>query len=495
MIQTYSKEIRAVGIIFLLKLLILFLLPLTGDEAYFITWAHYPMAGYYDHPPMVGWIIYLMSFISHHYLVYRLFAVATVVIVAYVIFRIAQLHVNKEHALLAALAFLASPIDLLVVMMTNDIPLLLFGSLGTLFLLYALERDTWLRYALLSGLFLGLALLSKYFAVFLMLGLLLFALSTYRGKALKIIAVITVVIALFGAQNLYFNYHNCWNNILFNFISRTTQSHFQLKSVLGYLAILLYLITPWGLYYLFQARATLTHSNIIKLCGAVLAVALGIFLIVSLKKSVGLHWLLLFVPYFFLLFSLLPREQLQTIIRFNARFTYLHAIVLIVVLLIPISLFQGHKKYADALLFTQPEAICHAIDEHNITRLFAYGYSTAALLSYHCERDVHMLYNTNKYGRLDDKLVDVRALADQNFSLLDKRAFNADDIALFESTCNQAIIDELQVNGASYHLITCNGFKYNAYKRQILDTLKQKYYTLPSWLPYESCYFLQRYYP
>ncbi len=495
MIHTYYKEIRAVGIIFLFKLLILFLLPLTGDEAYFIHWAHYPMAGYYDHPPMVGWIIYLMSFISHHYLFYRLFAVVALIIVAYVIFRIALLHVTKEHAFLTALTFLAAPVDLLVIMITNDVPLLLFGSLGTLFLLYALERTAWLRYALLSGLFLGLAFLSKYFAVFLMLGLLLFALITYRSRALKTIAVITAVVALFVAQNLYFNYHNCWNNILFNFISRTTQSHFQLKSVLSYLLILLYLITPWGLYYLLKARSTLKKSNIVNLCAAVLAVALSIFFIVALKKSVGLHWLLLFVPYLFLLFSLLPVDRLQNIVRFNARFTYMHAVLLIAVLLTPISLFQGHKKYADAVLFTQPEAICHAVDEHNITHLFAYGYSMAALLSYHCDRDVHMLYNTNKYGRLDDKLVDVKALANQTFSLLDKRAFNAHDIALFESTCKQAVIEELHIHDATYHLITCHQFNYAAYKKNILDVIKEKYYTIPSWLPYDSCYFLQRYYP
>ncbi len=495
MIHPYYKEIRAVGIIFLLKLLIVFLLPLTGDEAYFITWAHYPMAGYYDHPPMVGWLIYLMSFISHHYLFYRLFALAAVVMVAYVIFRIALLHVTKEHAFLAALAFLASPVDLLVVMMTNDIPLLLFGSLGTLFLLYSLERDTWLRYSLLSGLFLGLALLSKYFAVFLMIGLLLFALITYRGRALKSIAVTTGVILLFVAQNLYFNYHNCWTNIVFNFVSRTSQSHFQLTGVLSYLLILLYLITPWGLYYLIKARSEIMYSTVARLCGTILVIALGLFFIVSLKKSIGLHWLLLFVPYFFLLFSLLSHENLRKIIRFNARFTYVHAAVLIAVLMTPVSLFHEHKKYADVILFTQPEAICHAIDEHNITRLFAYGYTTAALLSYHCNREVHMLYNTSKYGRLDDKLVDVKALEGQTFSLLDKRAFNTRDIALFTSTCQEAVFETLTIRSAAYYLVTCNGFKYDAYKQKILDTLKQKYYTLPDWLPYDTCYFLQRYYP
>src|SRR3990167_3540525 len=31
--------------------------PITGDEAFFYWWGVYPDWGYYDHPPMVGWLI------------------------------------------------------------------------------------------------------------------------------------------------------------------------------------------------------------------------------------------------------------------------------------------------------------------------------------------------------------------------------------------------------------------------------------------------------
>ena len=32
-------------------------LPITGDEAYFAIWGQRPDLGYYDHPPMVGWML------------------------------------------------------------------------------------------------------------------------------------------------------------------------------------------------------------------------------------------------------------------------------------------------------------------------------------------------------------------------------------------------------------------------------------------------------
>ena len=39
-------------------------LPFTGDEAYFLVWGQKPALGYYDHPPMVGWMLALLARVS-----------------------------------------------------------------------------------------------------------------------------------------------------------------------------------------------------------------------------------------------------------------------------------------------------------------------------------------------------------------------------------------------------------------------------------------------
>ncbi|MDH4325213.1 MAG: hypothetical protein OEW90_13835, partial [Betaproteobacteria bacterium] len=31
--------------------------PITGDEAYFVLWGRRPDLGFYDHPPMIGWLL------------------------------------------------------------------------------------------------------------------------------------------------------------------------------------------------------------------------------------------------------------------------------------------------------------------------------------------------------------------------------------------------------------------------------------------------------
>jgi len=55
----------------LLKLVLAATFPFTGDEAFFYQWGVYPDWGYYDHPPMVGWMLYGLNQISSHPLVLR----------------------------------------------------------------------------------------------------------------------------------------------------------------------------------------------------------------------------------------------------------------------------------------------------------------------------------------------------------------------------------------------------------------------------------------
>src|SRR5687767_15204531 len=34
---------------------------INADEAYYFLWGQYPAWGYFDHPPMVGWLTYVSS--------------------------------------------------------------------------------------------------------------------------------------------------------------------------------------------------------------------------------------------------------------------------------------------------------------------------------------------------------------------------------------------------------------------------------------------------
>jgi len=490
MITAYKKEIRIVGAIFVLKLLVLLLLPLTGDEAYFIKWSDNPSMGYYDHPPMVGWVIYIMSFIADSHLFFRFFAVATTFLAAFVIYKIAMLYkVERTKAFFTSLIFLASPVDVLLSLMTNDVALLFFGSLGTLFLLYSLEKKEWFGYAILAGLFLGSAFLSKYFAVFLLFSLLVFSMVVYKTKAIKTILVVTAIVLLFIAQNLYFNYNSCWNNILFNFFARTEGSSYNIGTPLGYFGLILYILTPWGAYFLLRSK--FEKNTLYKLLLSILGIGFFVFLIVSLKNKIGLHWFLVFVPYIFLLFSYLDDEKQFKLFRYNAVFTFVHAAVLIAVLLLPTSLLKEHKKYSDIIMYTQPKALCEQLEKFEDENIFTYSYSTASLLSHFCQRDVTVLFNNSKYGRFDDKLFDVREIAGKEITLFNKREINKSEL---QNVCSSYELGSFEVEGATFYSAKCVGFDYDEYKKRYLDFQNENFYNIPSWLPRGECYFKERYY-
>ena len=46
------------------KILLASLIPITGDEAYFIVWGRNPDLGFYDHPPMIGWWLSLQVLVG-----------------------------------------------------------------------------------------------------------------------------------------------------------------------------------------------------------------------------------------------------------------------------------------------------------------------------------------------------------------------------------------------------------------------------------------------
>ena len=55
----------AIGVTLAFRLWLAWWLPLTGDEAYFLQWGEAPALGYYDHPPLVGWLLAALLQLSH----------------------------------------------------------------------------------------------------------------------------------------------------------------------------------------------------------------------------------------------------------------------------------------------------------------------------------------------------------------------------------------------------------------------------------------------
>ncbi|MDQ7043264.1 MAG: glycosyltransferase family 39 protein, partial [Sulfurimonas sp.] len=393
------------------------------------------------------------------------------------------------------LLFLASPVDILMSLFTNDIPLVLFGTLGTQFFLYSLKKEQTLKYAIFSGLFLGAAFLSKYFSVFLFFSLFVFAISVYKTRAIKTLLIAIPIVLLAIAQNMYFNYNCCWNNIMFNFFART-ESHYNFETFSNFILNLLYVVTPWAFWFLYKSRKNFVKSELLILVSLILGVMFVVFFMVSLKNLMGIHWFILFIPYIFLLFAFLDDKYLHKLFKFNAIFTFIHIAILLLVLtalhLLPNSVFKSSYYYEDAVLSSNMKKTCKILDEqYGDKKLFTTGYTNSAMFNYYCKKDMPMIFSNSVFGRMDDKLVDVRTLKETDFYIFNNREIKK---SAYSNVCDDVNIESFKMQDAAFYVAECRGFDYDKYKKHYLDIQKKKFYDIPSWLPQGKCYFNERYY-
>jgi hypothetical protein len=142
-------------------------------------------------------------------------------------------------------------------------------------------------------------------------------------------------------------------------------------------------------------------------------------------------------------------------------------------------------------MYTQPQTICAELERFDDERIFTSSYSTASLLSHYCKRDVTVLFNNSKYGRFDDKLLDVRTLADKEITIFNKSPIKEE---LLNGVCNSYMLENFVADSATFYTAKCSGFKYDEYKKRYLDYQNEKFYNIPAWLPVGKCYFKERYY-
>src|SRR6476660_8375655 len=142
--------------------------PLTFDEAYYWMWSKHLAFGYYDHPPMVAYVIRAGTMIAGNTeLGVRLVSILLALPMSYAIYRSAAIlfggvRVAATSAILLNVTMMASVGTLIV---TPDAPLLVASSFVLFFLAKVLEsgRGVWW---LAVGAAVGAALLSKYTAMF-----------------------------------------------------------------------------------------------------------------------------------------------------------------------------------------------------------------------------------------------------------------------------------------------------------------------------------------
>lgn len=166
--QTLRQTWLAIAALVLVRLVSAAITPLSFDEAYYWTWAKHLAGGYYDHPPMVALVIRLGTMIAGDTeFGVRLISVLLALPMSWAVFETAAMlfggsRVASTAAILLNVTLMAAVGTMIV---TPDAPLMVAASfvLYTLAKVLTTERGVWW---LAVGFAVGVALLSKYTALF-----------------------------------------------------------------------------------------------------------------------------------------------------------------------------------------------------------------------------------------------------------------------------------------------------------------------------------------
>jgi 4-amino-4-deoxy-L-arabinose transferase-like glycosyltransferase len=235
-------------------------IPITGDEAYHWEWSRHLALGYYDHPPLVAWLIAFFTAIGGNSLLWtRLTALICVTGTSYFTYRFGRELGGGRVGVGAGLFSLAANAMMIgSILVSTDSPLLFFWQL-TLFLVWRALKTRQGGYWYLAGVALGFGLLSKFLIVPLIPGIFLFLLLSaedrfwLRRKEPYLAAIVALLIF---APFIYWNSQNGWTTFVFQFVRHELSinwlrpfEYLSLQTLL--FGPVLYGVMLWSIYRLF----------------------------------------------------------------------------------------------------------------------------------------------------------------------------------------------------------------------------------------------------
>lgn len=464
--------------------------PVTGDEAFFYQWGVYPAWGYSDHPPMVGWLLYALNSISSAPLSIRFFTALMWSLIALgLVDLMKRLQPFQDGvAYWLGTLFLALPFTLLLNFVTTDTPLIFFIFLsGYCFIRGRLSGNH--LWAVACGIFLGLALLSKYFAGLLAIAYFVYLCRSRRGWIDLII--IALCSAPLFAITVVFNADHCWTNVMFNMINRNEDAHWSWGTVGEYVGMMIYLVTPWVALRLARSVRSMWQRGAIV---ALFVVPFLLFLLLSMKKTIGLHWVLGFMPFLFLFIgTVVSAKDLRRYAIWTGLFSVPHFLFLAAIILLPTTMWKNVGGLHDDIVFHKEAHNIVAALRVNLppgATVMARAYTPAALLSYHAGEYWPTFGEGKFHARQDDLQVDFRNYAGKPIRIFDRKRIDPQDFAPYFSSVT---VGTIMAGGVRYWYADGKDFNYPVYRERVLKTVADKYYRIPSFLPVAGCPFLERY--
>ncbi len=168
-----NKTILIFGLAFIVRLIYTLQVKISPDEAYYWDWTRFLSFGYFDHPPMIAWLVKLTTLVTGNTLTsIKLTCWLCFLGMALSLFLLSRQYLTKSITYIFLLALvLGTPFfGIFTLALTPDLPLNLFWALGLYIGYFALFQPSYKNWILL-GIVAGLGLLSKYIFVLFFLSM------------------------------------------------------------------------------------------------------------------------------------------------------------------------------------------------------------------------------------------------------------------------------------------------------------------------------------
>ena len=400
------------------------------DEAYYWAWSLKPHWGYFDHPPFVGVVIWIFSWLPHAEWSVRIGFIILQFLSLFTIFKM----VPEKYWQRTTLLFFAFPLASITGLLAlPDMPLLFMTGLYCLGLKNFLEKRD-IKSGLVLAVIISALLYAKYHGILLVFFTIIALPKLLLEKKFYLIAVVSMLLFL---PHVIWQYQHDFASIRYHFLERPSSS-FSLKRIFEYLGIQLVLAGVFIGPIVWWVTAKFNSQNEFEKALKFISIGTVVFfLISSFSKRIEANWTI------FLASPLILLVASQDIWDKKVAKYLLHASFILVVLIRVVFVlspetikmkrqneFHGWKDWSEFI-----KEKCGNLP------IIANAYQIASKLSFYQEKEVHALNYHSRKNQFDFWRFDQKIQSDPVCYITDKKEFSGEMILTPEGKKMQIVTD------------------------------------------------------
>jgi hypothetical protein len=219
----WIRAVTLVGVVSAIRLFITATTEIADGEAYYYMWSRFPALSYYDHPPLVAWMTWSTSLISHSAMAIRIGPVICAALFGLLLYRLGERLFSPRAGFFALIIVSVLPAFIVTSFVLNpESPLAPLWVLCLLLVEGMREHDEPWR-PIVAGVVIGLAFLAKFTGVLLVPVVLLYLGASpvsrrwLRRPSLYIGGLLALV---FASPVIIWNYQYGWPSLTLHFVER-----------------------------------------------------------------------------------------------------------------------------------------------------------------------------------------------------------------------------------------------------------------------------------